>query len=162
WTHFFRADRAGGRALLEDFHAVHGAAEDYGPIPAALVDRSDPARLAALVDNNGFADQPNPFPAAAIEHEVEASSPGQPFANLPPGRSPSWDRRFDAAYAGASIPPPYHDAKVYDAGRLVWAADLYRRAAAGAVRAPDLPDLRDVFLDDALGDLGVRPIPGAS
>src|SRR5206468_967816 len=85
WTHFFKADRLGGAALLADFHAAHGSAEDYGPIPAALIDKSDPSQLAGLVENNGGMIQPNEFQTLTIEAEVARSSPSQPALNNPMG-----------------------------------------------------------------------------
>jgi hypothetical protein len=162
WTHFLRADRPGGRVLLDDFHLAHGTGEDYGPIPAALIERSAPSRLEALVVNNGFGDQPNPFDSARIEQEVEAGNPSEPEVNVPLGRSETWQRLFDNAILGLAIPPPYHDAKVYDSNKLAAAAAMYGRTIAGAMPASLMPDLRDVFLDDALVDLGVRPPRGAS
>jgi hypothetical protein len=45
-THWFSAQTGGGQALLADFHAAHGTAEDYGPIPAAMIDKSDPRLMA--------------------------------------------------------------------------------------------------------------------
>src|SRR5262249_18075364 len=59
FTHWFSAQTDGGKALLADFHAAHGNGEDYGGIPAALIDKSDPALLAQLVKQAGFGDQPN-------------------------------------------------------------------------------------------------------
>jgi hypothetical protein len=162
WTHFLRADREGGWALLEDYHRVHGDAEDYGGIPASIIDRSDPSLLAALVENNGFRDQPNPFDAAVIEREVDASNALEPAVNTPPGQSPTWQRIFAVSLTGDAIPPPYHDAKAYDALKLSGAADAYRSATTGALPLASLPDLRDVFLDDALVELSVRPPPDAS
>jgi hypothetical protein len=161
WTHFFRSDRPGGRALLDDFHATHGTEEDYGGIPAPWLDRSDPALLAALVENNGFSDQPNPFDAAQIEREVEATNPAQPQSNSPPGRSASWQRLFDLAVTCKAAPPPYHDAKVYDATKLESAGLSYRAMLTGG-RRESSDDLRDVFLEAALVDVGVRPPPRAT
>ncbi|HWL86166.1 MAG TPA: hypothetical protein VNO21_10210 [Polyangiaceae bacterium] len=43
YTHFFWQGSAGGRALLADFHAAHGSSEDFGPIPASMIDKSDPS-----------------------------------------------------------------------------------------------------------------------
>ncbi|TMQ03982.1 MAG: hypothetical protein E6J91_44960 [Deltaproteobacteria bacterium] len=77
-THWFSSQTAGGKALLADFHAAHGTTEDYGPIPAGLVDRSDPALMARFITAAGFGDQPNVFHSAAIEAEVTASAPHQP------------------------------------------------------------------------------------
>jgi len=159
WTHFFRADRPGGRGLLDDFHLAHGTDEDYAGIPGALIERSDPALLAALVENNGFREQPNAFDAAAIEREVESFNPLQPQTNTPPGRSATWQRLFDVAASAAAAPPPYHDVKVYDAQRLKSSSDAYREVLAGASIDDDL---RDVFLDDAMVDTSVRPPPDAS
>ena len=76
YTHFFSNQSPGGVALLADFHAVHGFNEDYGPIPAALIDQSDPAQFAAFVAAAGFTEQPNAFDSATIEAQVDAFEPG--------------------------------------------------------------------------------------
>jgi hypothetical protein len=160
WTHFFRRDRPGGAALIADYVAMH-AGEDYGPIPAALVPASDPAQLAKLVDaENDGALQPNPYPTAAIEHEVEASVPGQPQINVPRGLSPSWQAVYERAAAGLAIAVPYHDAKVTDPTQVARLTAIYKRVASGAVAPAYLPDIRDAFLDAALIDLTFRPTPG--
>ena len=57
--------------------------EDYGPIPAAMIDQSDPALMAKMIAQAGFADQPNAFDSAAIEAEVVAVAPEQPVVNAP-------------------------------------------------------------------------------
>jgi len=89
FTHWFSSRTTGGGALLADFHAAHGTTEDYGPIPAALVDKSDPELMAKFIAAAGFADQPNVFHSAAIEAEVAASAVQQPAVNLPAGRRPT-------------------------------------------------------------------------
>ncbi|HEY8080265.1 MAG TPA: hypothetical protein VIF62_39315, partial [Labilithrix sp.] len=53
FTHWFSAQTDGGKTLLGEFHSLHGA-EDYGGIPGALVDESDPSKLAALIRQAGF------------------------------------------------------------------------------------------------------------
>lgn len=158
FTHWFSSQTDGGRALLADFHAAH-ASEDYGPIPAALVDKSDPALFAAMVDAAGFADQPNPFDSATIEAEVAASAPDQPMINVPRGASDTWRARYQAAEAGQFIAAPYHDVKVTDPTKLAAMTAAYRDLAAG--RATTLPDVRDVFLDSGLAEMGFAPTPGA-
>jgi hypothetical protein len=158
FTHWFSPLTNGGRALLADFHDAHGANEDYGPIPAALVDKSDPGKMAALVTAAGFGVQPNAFPSAAVEAEVTSSSPHQPFANLPLGKSDAWESVYDAAVHGQFIAPPYHDVKVTDPTKLLTASAAYRDWQRGA--RSDLPDVRDVFLDVGLADMGFAAKPG--
>jgi hypothetical protein len=151
-THWFSSTTAGGQALLADFHAAHGTTEDYGPIPAALIDYSDPAQMAAFIAKAGFADQPNPFPSAAIEAEVTALDPGQPAVNFPKGWSQTWQSIYDPAVAGQFIPTPYHDVKISDPDKLARMTDAYRSFQSGA--GPLGEDIRDVFLDSGLADMG--------
>jgi hypothetical protein len=160
FTHWFSSSTDGGKALLADFHAAHGTAEDYGPIPAALIDKSDPALFAQMVAQAGFADQPNAFDSAKIEAEVAASSPGQPMINVPRGASATWKARYDAAEAGQFIAAPYHDVKISDPDKLARMTAAYQDWQAG--RATTLPDIREVFLDAGLAEMGFAPTAGAS
>jgi hypothetical protein len=158
FTHWFSAQTDGGQALLADFHAAHGSAEDYGGIPAAMIDKSDPGLLAAFLKSAGFGTQPNAFASAAIEQEVSSSSPAQPDANLPAGQSPTWQALYDAAAAGQFIATPYHDVKVTDPDKLAHMTSAYQQWRSGSLQA--LPDVRDVFLDDGLRDMGFAPKVG--
>jgi cytochrome c553 len=160
WTHFFKSDRPGGQALLTDFHAAHGGDEDYGPIPAALIDRSDPSKLTDLLERNGFAVQPNEFKGALIEAEVKQSNPGEPAVNQPPGVSATWSELYARAVTGTEIAVPYHDVKVTDPSKLDAMTAAYVSVRTGMKPASTLPDIRDVFLDAALPDLSMRPKPG--
>jgi hypothetical protein len=162
WTHWFRNNRTGGQALLADFHAAHGTTEDYGPIPAAMIDKSDPAQLEGLVENNSVAPQPNEFPSDDIEQEVEDSSPMQPQDNSTPGTSATWQALYDRVVAGQFIPVPYHDVKVTDATKLAAATASYRAVMAGMSPLGSLMDIREVFLDAALPKLSFRPKAGIS
>jgi hypothetical protein len=155
FTHWFSSTTNGGRELLREFHAAHGATEDYGGIPAGLLDKSDPSKLAALIRQAGFAEQPNAFPSAAIEAELTASAPKQPFVNVPMGRSATWQRLYDGAVAGKFIAPPYHDVKVTDPTKLAAMTTAYQRWRAN--NASELPDILDVFLDRGLRDMGFAP-----
>jgi hypothetical protein len=159
FTHWLSATTAGGQALLADFHAAHGTTEDYGGIPAALVDQSDPSKLAALLQSLGNGQQPNAFTSAAIEKEVAASASGQPAVNVPPGQSATWQALYDAAAAGQFIAAPYHDVKVTDPDKLAHMTSAYRQWQAGALAS--LPDVREVLLDDGLRDMGFAPRAGA-
>jgi hypothetical protein len=158
FTHWFSAQTTGGRALLADFHAAHGT-EDYGGIPGALIDKSDPAKLAQLVAQAGFANQPNAFPSAAIEAEVAQSAAQQPAINVPMGKSASWQAIYDKAVAGQFIATPYHDVKITDPKKLATMITACQDLAAG--KRQDLPDIGDVMLDDALRDIGFAPKVGA-
>jgi hypothetical protein len=155
FTHWFSAQTEGGRALLDDFHAAHGTAEDYGPIPAALVDQSDPAKMAAMIAQAGFGAQPNAFPSQVIENELKASAPLQPQVNTPAGSSATWQSLYDKSAAGQFIAAPYHDVKVTDPMKLANMSKQYQQWIAGTL--PVLPDIRDVFLDDGLRDMGFAP-----
>jgi hypothetical protein len=160
WTHWFRSDNAGGVALLDDFHAAHGNAEPYGPVPAALINKSDGRALEDLVEANGFGTQPNFFDSPTIEREVQASSSAQPELNGIPGMSPTWQKIYDAAASGADIPVPYHDVKVTDGNKVVDMSRAYQGFLQGMVMQQDLPDIRRVFLASALSDLTFRPKEG--
>jgi hypothetical protein len=151
-THWFSKQTAGGRALYDDFRAAHGTQEDYGPVPAALLDQSDPDLFAQMVKQAGFADQPNAFPSATIEAEVVASAPHQPVVNMPVGASKTWQDCYSASVAGQFIAAPYHDVKVTDPTKLKSMSDAYRQWMGGSLA--QLPDIRDVFLDQGLRDMG--------
>jgi hypothetical protein len=159
FTHWFSTQTDGGQALLADFHAAHGTSEDYGPIPAALVDKSDPALMAKTISGDGFGTQPNAFDSAAIEAEVVATCPTQPAQNVPRGWSQTWSNAYTAAEGGQFIAAPYHDVKVTDPDKLAKMTEAYAAWRAG--KTATIPDIRDVFLDAGLRDMGFAPTAGA-
>jgi hypothetical protein len=156
-THWFSAATTGGQALLDDFHAAHGMHEDYGPLPASLIDKADPALMARFIEAAGFGAQPNPFQSDAIEREVMKSAPMQPAVNVPIGASDTWTASFSGAIAGRFIPMPYHDVKVTDPDKLAHMTDAYQQHLANA--SPLTEDIRDVFLDAGLAEMGFAPLP---
>jgi hypothetical protein len=158
FTHWFSAQTPGGSALLADFHAAHGNSEDYGGIPAALVDQSDPGKLAAFLRQGGFGVQPNGFRSAEIEAEVAASAPQQPAANTPPGQSATWQALYENAVAGQFIATPYHDVKITDPNKLAHMTSAYQQWKSASLLV--LPDIRDVLLDEGLRDMGFAPQEG--
>ena len=159
-THWFSRSTDGGKALLADFHAARGS-DDYGPIPGALIDQSDPELMAQFIRAAGFGDQPNAFPSAQVEQEVDASAPDQPAMNMPAGASPTWDAIFEASAEGRAIPVPYHDVKVTDPAKLAHMTSVYQAWRSGQTPALDT-DIRDVFLDAGLVDMGFASPPSAT
>jgi hypothetical protein len=158
-THWFSTKSPGGKALLDDFHAAHGTTEDYGPIPAGLIDQSDPDQMAAFIQAAGFGTQPNAFPSATIEAEVAMSAPEQPAVNVPAGQSATWTKTYAQAVGGNAIAVPYHDVKVTDPARLARMTALYTQWRTG--QRTDLPeDMREVLLPAGLADMGFAPPPG--
>ena len=153
-THWFSPQTAGGQALLDDFHVARGTGERYGPIPAGLIDRSDPALMAQFITAAGFGDQPNVFHSAAIEAEVATAAPGQPKLNVPAGKSASWQSVYDAAVTGNFIAAPYHDVKITDPDKLAHMTEVYKTYRAGGTSAALTEDIRDVLLDPAAADMG--------
>jgi hypothetical protein len=147
YMHFFAAD-GDGQSLTQDFLAAHGD-EGYGTIPAALIGKSDPAQLAALVAAAGDAPQPNEFDSARIAGEEAAS-----------GASATWQHIYDVAASGQAIPVPYHQPRASDPVKLAAATAAYHELRAGTRAPATLPDIRDVLAPSALRDLTLLPASG--
>lgn len=160
WSHWFRNNRPGGRALLGDFVAARGTSEIYAGIPPGLINASDPANLEDFVVDNGFANQPNIFNSRQIENEVNNSSPAQPENNDIPGTSTTWDGLYAASSSGLFIPAPYHDIKMTDASLLAVLTQAYQGYLNGVLDPASLPDLRDAFLESRLFEIGFAVEPG--
>jgi mono/diheme cytochrome c family protein len=111
--------------------------------------------MAKMIQAAGFGDQPNVFDSATIESEVNASCPTQPALNTPTGKSATWQAAYDAAVAGQYIAAPYHDVKVTDPTKLAKMTAAYQQFKAGTLM--ELPDLREVFLDEGLRDMSFAP-----
>lgn len=161
WTHWFRNDRPGGLALIEDYLHAHSDKEAYFGIAGGMIQTADGRALEDFVTGQGFGNQPNAFNSKQIESEVIASAGQQPGLNTPKGKSATWQRLYDASFAGQFIPVPYHDVKVTDPAKLTFATASYNDFVLGG--SPDnLVDIRRVFLDDALEEMGMRPKTGAT
>ncbi len=158
WTHFFRDD-TGGQLLLADFVAAHGTNEDYAGIPAQLISASDPELLEDLIRDNGFANQPNEFISEVIEDQIN-QAPGQPRNNVPPGKSLEWQRIYNNTVLGQFIAVPYHDIKITEAGKLADMTAAYQAFLSGSLAMTDLPDIRDILLDEGLRDMGFKVMAG--
>jgi hypothetical protein len=162
WTHWFRNDRPGGIALFQDFVRAHGTNEDYFGIPSTILQNADGRAMEDFVTGQGFANQPNSFDSKVIESEVRSSQSAQPALNFPKGQSSTWQSLYDSSAAGQFIPVPYHDVKVTDPDKLGFAIGQYKSFSDGTLPAANLPDIRRVFLDDALEEMSMRPKTGAS
>ena len=162
WTHWFRADRDGGAALIEDFRKAHGSNEDYFGIPGSLIQQSDGLAIEDFVAGQGFQNQPNVFDTVRIEQEVKRSSSRQPEVNMPAGTSATWKKIYDASASGRFIPVPYHDVKVTDPDKLDFAISTYTKVMSGKMLESELPDIRRVFLDSALEEMTMKPKAGAT
>jgi hypothetical protein len=160
WTHWFRNDLPGGITLAQDFIRAHGRDEDYGGIPAGLIGKSDGKAIEDLVKGQGFDNQPNVFDTVKIEKEIKASSDLQPEINTPKGKSSTWEANYARAMAGEFIPVPYHDVKVSDPDKLDFLSKAYEKFRNG--EPGELPDMRRVFLDDALEAMTIYPKSGAT
>jgi cytochrome c553 len=150
WTHWFWPRSEGGRALLADYTAAKGD-EPLAGMTAEQITSADPQALTTMVALLNPT-QPNEFDAFHIEAEVRASSAAkgcmQPFENHVPGESATWRTAYELAMRGDVMPVPYHDVKVTDAGKLTRMTAAYRAWQAGELARADLPDIRNVFLDD--------------
>ena len=100
--------------------------------------------------------QPNQFDSFNIEQEVKASNPAQPLINIPPGKSATWNIIYEAGVRGEFIPVPYHDVKVTDELKLKSMGDKLDQYRSGLLPAVDLPDIRQVFLDEGARDMGFQ------
>ncbi len=160
WTGFMRNDRAGGQALLEDYFSAHDANEEYGGIPGSLVAQSDPARLESFLLAMGFGNGFNRnstqgrFDSLTIETEVSESNPAQPADNTIAGVSANWLALYDRNVRGEIIQVPYHDVKVSDPVKLGQMAASYKAFIAGEI--VDLPDIREIFKEDEIRDIGFK------
>jgi len=190
WTHFFSMDTEGGNALYSDYLAAHTEGDTYANIPPAHIIASRPESLEAVIVSiagppgapaptpsgvpapspspgaappfpwNGFVEQPNQFNSFLIEDEVKISNPQQPIINDPPGISPTWSSIYEASVRGEFIQVPYHDVKVTDPIKLATMSQAYNDYLNGLITAADFPDIRDVFLESKLAEIGFKVKPG--
>lgn len=167
WTHWFGHEAEGGRALFEDYRAAKGDEEVFG-LPGAELRRANPVSLELQAVYGGPNVQPNPFDSEKIEAEVLQSAAAlggsQPQDNRVPGESETWLAGYEAARRAEAITFPYHDVKVTDPDKLAQMTEAYRAYREGELAREALPDIREVFPDDALrlAEMGFTTRPGAS
>jgi hypothetical protein len=147
WGHWFYPERPQTLQIVQAFQAAHGT-ESYAGIPAQNVMATRPAGLMQLLQNNGFATQPNAFDTLQINNEIAAS-----------GASSTWAQLYAKSVSGAEIPVPYYT-NPYDAAKLQAMTAAYQQTMAGTLARDQLPDVSDTLVDAALADMSIRPQPG--
>ena len=165
WNHWFWRQSVGGRAVMADYYAAKGE-EALAGVPSDALRLSQPGLLDFALHTVDTQDQPNVFVSTDIEREVTESAAelggSQPEDNSVPGRSATWDAIYERAKRGEAISVPYHDVKVTDAQKLARMTQAYTDYREGRLDRQDLPDIRDVFLDDPLrqAEIGLVTEPG--
>jgi hypothetical protein len=147
WAHWFYPERPETLEIVQAFQSAHGS-ESYAGVPAANVMPTRPAALTQLVQNNGFASQPNVFDTLAINAERTAS-----------GASATWAQLYARAVAGLEIPVPYYT-NAFDRPRLQAMITAYQQTVAGALPRDQMPDVSDTLAATTLADLSIRPRAG--
>lgn len=154
WTHFLRDNTSGGPSLIADYRAAHGNDETMAGVPGPMVSGSDPALLEDIIRDHGFGNQPNEFQTRTIEGEVRTNNPAQPQNNSQIGVSATWQAQYDQFVQGLVIAPPYHDVKVTDPSKLASMTSAYVAVQNGTTPRDMLPDIRNIFPDAGMRDLG--------
>ncbi len=140
------------------YYTAHPSTEAYGGIPGIAIGESAPTRLEGLVENEGFADQPNEFPTLKIAIELSA-----PRAR--PRDSASWRALEAGALESGIFPIPFSRVSAADPSKVRVVAAAYKKAVGLARRgesAPTLPIPEDLYDPDARVMAGVVPPEGAT
>lgn len=149
WNHFFRDNRDGGEALIADFKAAQGTEMPYAGIPGKLLTGSNPALLEDLVRQQDFDDQPNEFSSKRVERELKED-----------GKSKSWEKLYAKFMEGEAIAPPFREVKITDPAKLQSMTRAYQDFRTGRITARELPDIREVFSEEAKHGTGLVIQPG--
>lgn len=165
WNHWFWRQAASGQTVLADYMAAKGD-EMFAGLNYKEIYSSQPGLLSFALSAVGSGTQPNAFVSATIEKEVDESAAAkggdQPVDNSVPGTSKTWDAIYEKSKQGEAIPVPYHDVKVTDPKKLADMTQAYADYREGRLDRQDLPDLREVFLDDPArrAEMGLDTEPG--
>lgn len=148
WGHWFYPERPETLLIVQAFQTAHPA-ENYAGIPYQNVMPSRPFSLMQLLQNNGFATQPNAFDTLTINNERAASG----------GSSQTWAQIYAKSLAGLEIPVPYYT-NSFDPVKLSAMTTAYQQTMAGTLARDQMPDVSNTVLDTALSDRSIRPKPG--
>ena len=165
WTHFFSPESDPhspfpeplGEDLLRDYLEAKGD-EPYAGLSTELMGRT----LGFMLQNLVNADQPLLFDGAAISNE---RWPYRPAGYLPEAqRSPTWDANYAAFKRGEQLALPYYAPRATDPQKQAQLTEAYKRFRDGELPAAELPDLADIFPEDALSraEIGMQTEPGAT
>ena len=126
-----------------------------------MIDKSDPSKFAAFVNQAELRQQPNAFHSSQIEDRGDRhDAAGQPLVNIPPGceRRPGNRSTTRLPLPAAFIAAPYHDVKVTDPHQVRQRDDDRSTMQWFAGTSDGSPrTCADVFLDDGLRDMGFAP-----
>jgi hypothetical protein len=165
WTHFLEPDlsvpgypEATGADLFRDFLTAK-ADETYAGIPAKVLRGTIGIALESLV--------PKPQPLVFDGQQILSERwPVLPDAGYPtaPQRSATWYAAYEAFKRGEQLALPYFDPRPTDPTKQAALTDAYHRYRLGQLRAEDLPDLSDIYPDDAQvrAEIGLQTEPGAT
>lgn len=153
WAHWFHKNRPCGKTLLADYMKAH-ANESYAGLSAAEMNNSDPAKLQAFVENNGFLGPQfgnNIYDSSQILYEIGLTT-GQPENNSTPGTSPTWNALYNQrvagtnrlAFGGAAL--PYPDCKQSDPAKLPGMVANYIGVSNGSIPKSQSMNLSEVNL----------------
>jgi hypothetical protein len=166
WTHYFGPDQEdtadipepSGTALLRDYLGAKGD-EPYGGVPSAILRRTIGFTLENLVN----IPQPLLFDASSIMNERWPWTKAAGYTTRPV-RSPTWDAAYEAFKRGEQLALPYFAPRATDPDKQARLSDAYSRYRAGTLLTEDLPDLGDIFPDDAQtrAEIGLQSEPGAT
>jgi hypothetical protein len=157
WLHWFPQRfvqrTASDRVLSAQFADIHGVDGQYGGVPIATIqnalDEGSGAQLEAALRAHGFGEQPNAFDPR-IEAEARDGEMSQ-----------TWLTQWTLASEGKAIAVPYPRVDVTDEAKRVAATAAYKNVVLGTAGRETMPDLRDVFSQDAREKLSLVPKPGA-
>jgi hypothetical protein len=164
WTHFFggvssaESYDAGlsisGTDLVADYMAAKGS-ESYAGIPAVFMSHTVGGTLQLAVDNA----QPIEFDAPTIADELNETA-----AQGKPGRSATWDNAYAAFKRGEQLALPHFAPRPTDANKQAALSEAYARYRRHEITADALPDLSDIFPDDAKlrAEIGLATEPDAT
>jgi hypothetical protein len=165
WTHFIEPDitvsgypEATGGDLFRDYLQSKGD-EGYAGIPAKVLRETIGIDLESLVATP----QPLVFEVQKIFSERWPVVPDAGYSSTPQ-RSATWYAAFDAFKRGEQLALPYFDPRPTDPTKQAALTEAYRRYRLGEIRAEDLPDLGDIYPEDAqaCAEIGLQTEPGAT
>jgi mono/diheme cytochrome c family protein len=133
--------------------------ETYAGIPAMVLRETIGVALESLV--------PKPQPLVFDGQRILSERwPVLPDAGYPitPQRSATWYAGYEAFKRGEQLALPYFDPRPTDPTKQAALTDAYERYRLGQLRAEDLPDLSDIYPDDAQvrAEIGLQTEPGAT
>lgn len=152
WTHFFAArepDRpktepgVDGADLVQDYVAAKGD-EVYAGLDLSAIQHTVGFELEQVMPR----DQPLLFDAPAID--AERWPYGVDGYATTPQSSPTWEAAYAAFKRGEQLALPYVETRASDPDKLAKLSEAYRQYRAGEMAAEQLPDLSDIFPDDAM------------